>query len=333
MKRREFIAGLGGAAAVWPLAARAQQSDQMRRVGVLMVGDENDPVRGAKGWLSRFTHGLAELGWTEGRNVQMDVRWDGDNVERVSTYAKELVDLQPDVILASTTPQTAAFQRETRTIPVVFALVSDPVGSGFVASVARPGGNITGFMLQEAGMAGKWLQLLTEIAPAVRRAALMFNPDTASYVRSYYLPLFEAAARSLKFTPIAAPVFSEEGIETVIGSLGGKPAGGLVIPPDGFTTRHRGLIISSAARNNLPAVYNDTTFVRDGGLLCYGADYFDQYRRAAPYVDRILRGAKPADLPVQLPVKFEMAINVKTAKTLGLTIPETLLATADEVIQ
>jgi putative ABC transport system substrate-binding protein len=290
-------------------------------------------VRGAKGWLSRFTQALAGLGWTKGRNVQVDVRWDGDNVERVSTYARELVDLQPDVILASTTLQTAAFQRETRTIPIVFVLVSDPVGSGFVSSVARPGGNITGFMLQEAGMAGKWLELLTEIAPAVRRVPLMFNPDTASYVRSYYLPLFEAAARSLKITPIAAPVFSEEEIETVIGSLGGELAGALVIPPDGFTTRHRGLIISLAARNGVPAVYNDTAFVRDGGLLSYGADYFDQYRRAAPYVDRILRGAKPADLPVQLPTKFLMGLNAKTANALSLAVPPGLLVSADEVIE
>jgi putative ABC transport system substrate-binding protein len=194
-------------------------------------------VRGAKGWLSRFTQALAGLGWTKGRNVQVDVRWDGDNVERVSTYARELVDLQPDVILASTTLQTAAFQRETRTIPIVFVLVSDPVGSGFVSSVARPGGNITGFMLQEAGMAGKWLELLTEIAPAVRRVPLMFNPDTASYVRSYYLPLFEAAARSLKVVPIAAPVYSDVEIETVIGSIARESGGGLVVMPDGFISR------------------------------------------------------------------------------------------------
>jgi putative ABC transport system substrate-binding protein len=332
VRRRDFIAGLGSAAA-WPVVAGAQQAERVRRVGVLMVGDENDPVRGAKGWLSSFTQGLAELGWADGRNLHMDVRWDGDNVDRARMYAKELVDMQPDVILASTSPQTAAFQRETRTIPIVFVLVSDPVGSGFVASVPRPDGNITGFMLQEAGMVGKCLELLTELAPAVRRAALMFNPDTASYVRSYYLPLFEAAARSVKLAPIATPVHSDGEIETVIGSLGGDWRGGLVIPPDGFTTRNRALIISLAARNKVPAVYNDATFVRDGGLLSYGADYFDQYRRAAPYVDRILRGAKAAELPVQLPTKFIMGLNAKTAKALGLVVPQSILLRADEVIE
>jgi len=332
MKRREFIAGLGSAAA-WPLAVRAQQPDRVRRVGMLMVGDENDPVRGTKGWLSTFTRGLAELGWTDGRNLRMEVRWDGDNVDRQRTYAKELVDLQPDVILAPTTPQTAAFQQQTRTIPIVFVLVSDPIGSGFVASLPRPGGNITGFMLQEAGMAGKWLELLTEIAPAVRRAALIFNPDTAPYVRSYYLPLFEAAARSLKLAPIAAPVHSDAEIETVIGSFGGESKGGFVIPPDGFTTGHRAVVISLADRNNVPAVYNDAAFVRDGGLLSYAPDLGDMFHRAAPYVDRILRGAQPAELPVQLPTKFVMALNTKTAKALGLTVPQSILLRADEVIE
>jgi putative tryptophan/tyrosine transport system substrate-binding protein len=323
---------LGGAVA-WPLAAGAQQPKEVRRIGVLMLGDENDPVRGTKGWLSTFTRGLAELGWSDGRNLRMDVRWDGDNVDRQRMYAKELVDLQPDVILAATTPQTAAFQQQTRTIPIVFVMISDPIGSGFVASLPRPGGNITGFMFQEAGMAGKWLELLTEIAPAVRRAALMFNPDTAPYVRSYYLPPFEAAARTLKLVPIAAPVHSDAQIETVIGSLGGEPGGGLVIAPDGFTTGHRAVIISLVARNNVPAVYSDAAFLRDGGLLSYGPDLGDMFHRAAPYVDRILRGARPEELPVQLPIKFEMVVNLKTAKTLGLTVPQSLLLRADEVIE
>jgi putative tryptophan/tyrosine transport system substrate-binding protein len=330
MNRREVIAGLGSAAA-WPLAARAQQVERVRRIGALSAYHENDP--GAKAQLSAFTQGLAELGWIDGRNLRMDVRWAGENVDLMRMFARELIDLQPDVILSHTTPATAALQRQTRTIPIIFVLVSDPIGSGFVASLSRPGGNITGFMLQEAGLAGKWLELLTEIAPAVRRTALMFNPDTAPFVRSYYLPLFEAAARSLKLAPIAAPVHSDAEIETAIGSLGGEPGGGLVIAPDAFTFGHRAVIISLAARNNLPAVSSDATFPRDGGFLSYAPDFGDMFHRAAPYVDRILRGASPGELPVQLPVKFEMVLNAKTAKDLGLTIPETLLATADEVIQ
>jgi putative ABC transport system substrate-binding protein len=333
VKRREFITLLGGAAAAWPLVARAQQSDRMRRIGVLMLGDENDPVRGAKGWLSTFTRGLAELGWIDRRNLRMAVRWDGDKVDRQRMYTKELIDLQPDVILASTTPQIAAFQQLTRTIPIVFVMASDPLGSGFVASLSRPGGNITGFMLQEAGMAGKWLELLTEIAPAVRRAAMMFNPDTAPFVRSYYLPLFEAAARSHKLVPIAAPVRSDAEIETVIGSLGGEPGGGLIIAPDAFTTGHRAVIITLAARNNVPTVSSDAAFPRDGGFLSYGPDLGDMFHRAASYVDRILRGARPEELPVQLPVKFEMVLNAKTAKALRLAVPQSILLRADEVIE
>jgi putative tryptophan/tyrosine transport system substrate-binding protein len=333
MRRRDFIALIGGAAAACPVVARAQQPNQVRRIAVLMAGDENDPVRGTKGWLFTFTRRLAELGWTDGRNLRMDVRWDGDNVDRTRMYAKELADLQPDVILAPATPQTAAFQQQTRTIPIVFVLVSDPIGSGFVASLPRPGGNITGFRLLEAGMAGKWLELLTEIAPAVTRAALMFNPDTAPFVRSFYLPLFEAAARSLKLVPIAAPVHNDAEIETVIGSLGGEPGGGLVIAPDAFTTGHRSVIISLATRNNVPTVSGDAAILRDGGLLSYGPDLGDMFHRAALYVDRILRGARPDELPVQLPIKFVMAINLKTAKALGLDVPWFLQQRADEVIE
>jgi putative tryptophan/tyrosine transport system substrate-binding protein len=330
MRRRDFIAGLGAAIA-WPLAARAQQGDRVRRIGVLMPADENDPVR--KGWLSRFMQELAGLGWTDGHNVRMDVRWAGDSVDRMRMVAKELVDLQPDVILATGDPATAALQRETRTIPIVFVLVADPVGDGFVVSLPRPGGNLTGFVNVEAAMAGKYLELLTQIAPAVKRAAIMFNPDTGSYVRSYYLPAFEAAAGSLKVEPITAPVHSDAEIETFMTSLGGEPRGGLVVPGDAFMVGHHALIISLAARNNIPAVSNATYFVKDGGLLSYGPDTGDTYRRAAPYVDRILRGAKPADLPVQLPVKFEMALNAKTAKALGLAVPPSILLRADEVIE
>jgi putative ABC transport system substrate-binding protein len=296
-----------------------------------MGGDENDPLR--KGWLSGFTQGLAELGWTSGRDLRMDVRWPGDSVDRMRMVAKELADLQPDVILSTGDPATAALQHETQTIPIVFVLVADPVGDGFVASLPRPGGNTTGFIAQEAGMASKWLELLTQIAPDVKRAAIMFNPDTAPYVRSYYLPEFEAAGRLLKVAPITAPVHSATEIEAVIGSLGREPGGSLVVMPDAFTQTHRALIISLAARNNVPAVSVNTVFARDGGLLSYGPSYSDMFRRAAPYVDRILRGAKPADLPVQLPVKFEIALNTKTAKALGLAVPQSILLRADEVIE
>jgi putative ABC transport system substrate-binding protein len=329
VKRRTFIAGLGGAVA-WPLAARAQQGERMRRIGVLMGFDDNDPETAA--FLSGFTQGLAELGWTDGRNVRMDVRWAAANADRARIYAKELVDLQPDVILASTTSVTAAIQRETRTIPIVFATASDPVGGGFVASLPRPGGNITGFIQMEAAMSGKSLQLLTEIAPGVNRVAMMFNPDVAPGGGSYYLPSFEAAARTLKVEPIAAAVHSDADIEVVITALGREPRGGLVVMPDNFLAAHRAPIISLAARNNVPAVYFLSVFARDGGLLSYGPDRVDLMRRSASYVDRILRGAKPADLPVQLPVKYEMVLNAKTAKALGLTVPHSILLLA-EVIQ
>ena len=330
MKRREFIAGLGSAAA-WPVVARAQQPDRMRRIGVLMAYDESDPE--AKRWLSAFMQGLAELGWSDGHNLRMDVRWATSNIDRMGMFAKELVGLRPDVILASGTPGTAALQRETRTIPIVFVPVSDPVGSSFVASLPRPGGNITGFISYEASLAGKWLQLLTEISPGVKRAAAIFNPDTGIVNRSYYLPSFEQTARSLKVEPITALVHSDAEIAAAITSLGREPGGGLVLMPDSFMVVHRAPIILLAAQYNVPAIFNFIGFVRDGGLLSYGPDNFDLFRRAASYVDRILRGAKPADLPIELPIKFEMAVNAKTAKALGLTVPLSILARADEVIE
>ncbi|MGB9388565.1 MAG: ABC transporter substrate-binding protein [Xanthobacteraceae bacterium] len=331
MKRREFIALVGGAAAVSPLAARAQQPERMRRIGVLMPFAEND--RDAMAQLSGFLQGLAQLGWTDGRNVRMDLRWAVGSVDRTRMFAKELVDLQPDVILAHSTPATAALQRETRTIPIVFAVVSDPVGVGFVASLQRPGGNLTGFIHMEASLGGKWLELLTEIAPGVKRATIMFNPDTAPYARSYYLPSFEAAARSLKVAPIVAPVHSEAEIETVITSLGREPGGGLVVLPDTFLQVHRAAIILLAARNNVPAAYCDNSFAVDGGLFSYGPDQVDIFRRAAPYVDRILKGERPADLPVQAPTKYILVINLKTAKALGLDVPVQLRQLADDVIE
>jgi putative tryptophan/tyrosine transport system substrate-binding protein len=328
--RRKFLAVLGSAAAAWPLAAQGQRA-AMSRIGVLLAYDENDSA--AKDLLSEFTQGLAELGWTNGRNLRMEIFWAGVNADRIRTFAKELVGLQPDVILANSTPVTTVLQRETRTIPIVFVIVSDPVGDGIVASLSRPGGNITGFGYAEAALAGKLLGLLTEIAPSITRAAAMFNPDTVAGGGSYYLPAFEAAARSLKVTPIAAPVHNDDEIETVIMSLGRESGSGLVQIPDNFLQVHSAPIISLAAQNNVPTVYFAPRFVRDGGLLSYGPEYGDIFRRAAFSVDRILRGAKPADIPVQLPVKFWMALNTKTAKALGLTIPASFLLRADEVIE
>jgi ABC-type uncharacterized transport system substrate-binding protein len=306
----------------------ARQADAA--VAVLM-GYENNGV--AQKWLSTFTQGLAELGWTESRNLQMDVRWAGSDVDRIRTFAKELVSLQPDVILSNSTPVTAVFQQQTLTIPIVFTVVGNPVGDGFVASLSRPGGNITGFMAQEPKIAGKWLELLTEIAPRVTRAAAMFNPDTSPGGGTYFVPEFESAARLLKVTPIKAPISSDPDIEAVIAGLGREPGGGLVVTPDVFTINHRASIISLALQHNVPAVYRDTVNVREGALLSYGPDLGDLFHRAAPYVDRILRGAKPAELPVQLPVKFEMALNLKTAKALGLHVPLQLQQIADEVIE
>jgi putative tryptophan/tyrosine transport system substrate-binding protein len=328
MRRREFIVGLGTAS--WPLAARAQQVERVRRVGVLLPWSGDEPH--ARAWLSAFVKALAELGWGEGRNLRMDVRWAAGNLDRVRSYAKDLAGLQPDVILVESTPQTAALQRETRTIPIVFVVVSDPVGSGFVASLPRPGGNMTGFRNQDPSMGGKWVQLLAEIAPGRSRVAAMFNPETSPAVRSYYVPSFEAAARSLTLEPVVSPVHSDAEIETVMTSLG-RESGSLVIMPDAFLNSRRALIISLAARNNIPTVHQASEFARDGVLISYGPELADLYRRAAPYVDRILKGAQPADLPVQLPTKSEMAVNVKTAKALGLTVPQSILLSADEVIE
>jgi putative tryptophan/tyrosine transport system substrate-binding protein len=330
MRRREFIAGLGSATA-WPLAVRAQQSDRPRRLGVLSPNEESDS--GMKAYVAGFTQALAELGWTDGRNLRIDMRWAGGGVDRIRMFAKELIGLQPDVILSISTPVTAVLLRETRTIPIVFTAVSNPVGDGFVASLTRPGGNVTGFMIQEATIAGKWLELLTQIAPRITRAAAMFNPDTSPDGGAFFVTEFEAAARLLKVATIAAPVSSDADIEAVIAGLGREPDGGLVVTPDVFTVNHRASIISLASQYNVPAVYRDSVNVREGALLSYGPYLSDTYRLPAPYVDRVLRGAKPAELPVQLPVKFEMALNTKTATALGLTVPTGLIALADEVIE
>jgi putative ABC transport system substrate-binding protein len=293
----------------------------------VLIGFEESNLE-AKAFLFAFTQGLAELGWTEGRNLQMDVRWTAANVERARIYAKELVDLQPDVIFASTDPATDAIQRETRTIPIVFVF-----SNGLDAGLPQPGANITGFLGPQASLADKWLELLTEIAPGVKRVAIMFNPDTAPGGGSYFLPSLEAAARARKVEPIAAPVYSDADIETVMASLGREPGGGLVVLPDTFSQVHRAAIISLAARNNVPAAYCDNSFAVDGGLFSYGPDQVDIFRRAAPYVDRILKGEKPADLPVQAPTKYVLTLNLKTAKALGLDVLLHLQQRADEVIE
>jgi putative ABC transport system substrate-binding protein len=318
-----------GSTAAWPLAAGAQQPDRMRHIGVLMPYDENDPE--GKRRYSAFMQALADFGWTDGRNVRMDPRWHGDDTNRIRALAQELVGLQPDIILANGTPATVALQRETRTIPIVFAGAGEPVASSIVPRLDRPGANVTGFATYEATLGGKWLELLFEIAPGLKRAALMFNPETAP--ASVFMPSLETAARSFKVELIIAPVHSDGEIETAIIALGREPGGGLVALTSEFLIAHREPIISAAARSNVPAVYNNSSYVRDGGLLSYGPDLVDTYRRAATYVDRILRGAKPGDLPVQFPTKFDMAVNLKTAKALGLTVPQSILLRADEVIE
>jgi putative tryptophan/tyrosine transport system substrate-binding protein len=330
MKRRDFIAGLGSAAA-WPLVARAQQREErVRRVAALIAWAETDPRYGA--WFNIFVQRLSQLGWVDGRNVQIDQRWANGDVDRMRSFAKELVELQPDVIFACTTPATAAVYRQTSKIPIVFALVGDPVGDGFVASLARPGGNVTGFINVEATMVTKLLQLLKEIAPSIKRAGIMFKGDTAPGGGDYYLGSFEAAARTLAVEPVELRLQSEGEIETAMTSLGREQVG-LVLMPDAFIAAHLQAIISSAARNNVPAIFDLPQFAQSGGLASYGADNADTFGRVASYVDRILRGFKPADLPVEAPTKFHLIINLQTAKTLGLEIPPTLLATADEVIE
>jgi len=323
IKRREFIAGLGSAAA-WPVVARAQQGDRVRRIGVLMPFDENDPL--AKSMVSAVTEALAGFGWTDGRNVRMDFRWGGGDANRIRTLAQELVGLQPDIITTYGTAATAALQRETRTIPIVFANGVDPVASGIVPRLDRPSGNTTGFADFETTLGGKWLELLSEIVSGLKRATIMFNPDLPA--ASTLLLSLDAGARSLMVEPIMAPVHSDGEIETTIIGLGREPGRGLIVLRDAFTVGHRASIISAAARNKVPAVYAQSDFVRDGGLLSYGPDLVDTYRRSATYVDRILRGAKPVELPVQLSAKLEMI-----AKSLGLTMPLSILLRADEVIE
>jgi putative ABC transport system substrate-binding protein len=329
--RREFITLLSGTA-MWPVVVRAQPRERMRRIGVLMPFAADDLDLG-QARFAALREGLEKLGWTEGRNIRIDTRWTttGD-VESMQRFAKELVALQPDLILTQSTPITATLLQETRIIPIVFALVADPIGSGFVASFPQPGGNVTGFVTMEPTMAGKWLELLKEIGPRVARVAMLFNPATATYFE-YWLNPFKAAAASFAVEAIAAPVRDRSELEGVIAAQARAPDGGLIVMPDTFTDAHRVEITSLAARYRLPAVYPYRQFTAVGGLLFYGDDLIDNFRRAPTYVDRILKGAKPSELPVQAPVKFELVINLKTARALGLEVPPTLLARADEVIE
>jgi putative ABC transport system substrate-binding protein len=331
MQRRDFIRLLGAAAAGWPAAAHAQQNGRMRRIGVLFGSAEGDSQAATE--LAVFTKALQEFGWTEGRNIRIETRWAAADVERMRALATELVNLQPDLIVGQTTQVVAALQRATRTVPIVFVVVADPMGNGFVASLAQPGGNITGFINIESSLSGKWIEILKEIVPGIARAALIFNPETAPV--SYFLPPFEAAARSAAIEPIAAPVHAAADIERLIARLAAALKAGLVVLPDIFTATpsNLDLIVSLAASHRIPTIYPYRYMVAGGGLISYGIDPIDIFRRAPAYVDRILKGTKPADLPVQLPTKFEMAVNLKTAKALGIGIPPTLLGRADEVIE
>ena len=330
LKRREFITLLGGAAG-WPLAAGAQDSGRVRRVGVLSSIGESDLE--AQSMADTFQQALQGAGWVDGRNLRIDYRWAAGNVSRIEAFAKQLIALQPDVMVAHTTPSVIALRKETSTIPIVFVQISDPIGSGFIANLARPGGNLTGFSNFESSIGGKWVEMLKEIAPSVGRVALLFNPDTAPYVSRYYQGPFEAAARSFGVQPSSSPVRSEVEIESAASALDGDPPGGLIVMPDTFNIVHRARIIELAARHRLPTIYPYTFAARDGGLISYGVDPVDLFRRAADYVDRILKGVTPADLPMQAPIKFELVINLKTARVLGLTVPATLIAIADEVIE
>ena len=329
MRRRDFITLVGGAT-TWPLAAHAQQPEKIHRIGVLSSLAETDPE--AQAWDAAFRRRLVELQWIDGRNLHIDYRWGAGSVDRMQLFAKELVRLNPDVLVSISTPATAALQAETRTIPIVFAWVSDPVGSGFVSSLANPGGNITGFLNIEASVIGKWLTLMREVAPQVLRIGFLFNPQTAPYAR-YYLDTFRSAGSALAIEAIDAPVQSTEEVEAFMTKLGREAGAGLVVMSDTSMNVYRKTIYSLAERYRLPTVYPYRFFVAEGGLMSYGINVPDLLRGAASYVDRILRGEKPSELAVQQPTKFELVINVKTAKTLGLVIPQTLLATADEVIE
>jgi putative ABC transport system substrate-binding protein len=327
MRRREFLGGLGGAA-VWPLSARAQQSEWMRRIGVLQPQRESD--REAQSWVGAFRDRLAALGWKEGENVRIDVRWASGDRGHFRKYAAELANLKPDVIFCMSTPTVRALQQATRSVPIVFVNANDPVGGGFVASLARPDGNITGFIAFEPAMGGKWLEVLKEIHPGIARVALIYNPQTHT---GQYFHSIEEAARLLRIEAVRVAFGHAAALERGITDFAGGAHGGMLVLPDSSTRVHRDLIVKLAAQHRLPAVYSYRLFITAGGLAYYGTETTEQFRKAADYVDRIFKGATPAELPVQAPTKFELVINLKTARVLGITVPATLLARAEEVIE
>jgi putative ABC transport system substrate-binding protein len=330
MRRREFITLLGGAAAAWPLAARAQQPERMRQIGVLMSYVESDSE--AQQQTKVFSQSLQEFGWIDGLNIRLEYRWSDPTSDQLKIHAAELVRLNPEVLLAGATPAVIALKNKTRSIPIIFANVADPVGQGFVASLARPGGNITGFGAFEFSIAGKWVQTIKEIAPSATQIGVIFNPETAPFYGSF-LPFIDAAARLVGIKPNVTAIHDSDHIAGTIDKLAKESNTGLIVLPGTRFTSAREIIIATAARLRLPAIYPYSYYARSGGLISYGFDARDMYRRAAAYVDKILRGAKPADLPIQQPTKFEFVINLKTARALGLTVPPILLARADEVIE
>ena len=330
MNRREFITLLGGAAGAWPLAARAQQSSRVARIGWVDFAFEDDP--GGRARVEVFQRGMEKLGWILGRNLAIDYRWGIFDIDKARFAAAELLKLAPDLILCAGTPATLAFREATSTVPIVFASVSEPVAQGFVQSLAHPGGNLTGFSYMEPTIGAKWLDLIKQIAPHVNHTALMFNPDSSPYSRLFYQSI-ETATTMLAVEAVTAPVHNLDEIEQVITMLEDRPGGGLIVSPDGFTTANRKSIIKLTEKHRMPAVYGVPGAAFDGGLIHYCVDLVDEYKSAVAYVDHILRGGKPADLPVQQPTKFSLAVNLKTARVLGLDVPPTLLARADEVIE
>ena len=331
MRRREFIAILGGALCVGPLSLRAQTGGAVRRIGVLMAYAASD--REAVSRVDAFIQDLRKHGWSEPQNVRFDYRWAGVDTDRIAEHAADLAKTRPDLILAATTPVVRALLKVTRDIPIVFLSVSDPVGDGFVKSMAQPGGNATGFINIESSMAGKWVELLKEISPRTTRLSMIFNRKTAAGGGAYFIGPFESAARAFRLEPIVSPVQDPTELERAIASLAATPGGALIVMPDSFNVVHRARIIELAARHGVPAIYPYRYMAAGGGLMSYGVDLHDMYRRAASHVDRILRGSHPKELPIQAPVKFELVINMRTARALSLGVPPLLLARADEVLE
>lgn len=328
MRRRQFIGLVGSFAVTWPLEVRAQQAERVRRIGVLM--SFGDPT--TQSYVTAFRSALTKLGWTEGNNLRTEVRWAAGDADKIRSFAKEIVDLRPDAIVGQSTPVVVALVRETQTIPIVFVNVADPIGSGFVASLARPGGNLTGFMTDNSALGGKWVELLKEIAPRTVRAALMFNPTTAVPLK-FYMPSVQAAASALGVEVNATPVHAKNEVEGVIAAQARDQGSGLIVMPDPFNAANREYITLLAARYRVPAMYYRREFAEAGGLVAYANDFAEQFPQAATYVDRILKGAKPEDLPVQAPTKFDLIINLKTAKSLGLDVPFGMQQRADALIE